>query len=70
MARCETARVVSRSPVAPPLMSRLYVGRLASRTRERDLEDAFGKYGKIRAIDLKFGFAFVVRFRLTARSHQ
>lgn len=42
-------------------MSRLYIGRLASRTRERDLEDAFGKYGKIRAIDLKYGFAFVVR---------
>ena len=42
-------------------MSRLYVGRLASRSRERDLEDAFGKYGKIRSIDLKYGFAFVVR---------
>lgn len=54
-------RAANEAFLSPTAMSRLYVGRLASRTRERDLEDAFGKYGKIRAVDLKYGFAFVVR---------
>jgi len=39
--------------------TRVYVGRLSSRTRERDIEDAFSKFGKIVSVDLKFGFAFV-----------
>lgn len=38
---------------------RLYVGRLSYRTRERDLEDLFSKYGKIINCDLKHGYAFV-----------
>jgi RNA recognition motif-containing protein len=38
---------------------RLYVGKLSYRTRERDIEDLFSKYGKISACDLKQGFAFV-----------
>lgn len=38
---------------------RIYVGRLSYRTRERDLEDMFSKYGKINHCDLKQGYAFV-----------
>lgn len=38
---------------------RLYVGKLSYRTRERDLEDLFSKYGKIINCDLKHGYAFV-----------
>lgn len=40
-------------------MSRVYVGRLSNRTRERDLEDTFGKYGRITRVDMKYGYAFV-----------
>lgn len=39
---------------------RLYVGRLSYKTRERDLEDAFAKYGKVVKCDVKQGYAFVV----------
>jgi hypothetical protein len=39
---------------------RIYIGKLSTRTRERDIEDAFSKYGKINAVDLKRGYAFVV----------
>lgn len=39
---------------------KIYIGRLSSRTRERDVEDHFGKYGKIGKLEFKFGFAFVV----------
>ncbi|GLJ40350.1 hypothetical protein SUGI_0829660, partial [Cryptomeria japonica] len=39
--------------------TRLYVGRLSSRTRTRDLEDLFGKYGRVRDVDLKHDFAFI-----------
>eukprot|EP01111_Echinosteliopsis_oligospora_P011304 TRINITY_DN36_c0_g1_i1.p1 TRINITY_DN36_c0_g1~~TRINITY_DN36_c0_g1_i1.p1 ORF type:complete len:129 (-),score=11.54 TRINITY_DN36_c0_g1_i1:561-947(-) len=38
---------------------RLYVGKLDPRTREKDIETAFAKYGKIVAVDLKRGYAFV-----------
>eukprot|EP00026_Physarum_polycephalum_P015534 Phypoly_transcript_16240.p1 GENE.Phypoly_transcript_16240~~Phypoly_transcript_16240.p1 ORF type:complete len:131 (+),score=14.48 Phypoly_transcript_16240:37-393(+) len=38
---------------------RLYVGKLSYRTRERDLEDLFSKYGKIINCELKHGYAFV-----------
>eukprot|EP00270_Netrium_digitus_P021018 TRINITY_DN8833_c0_g1_i2.p1 TRINITY_DN8833_c0_g1~~TRINITY_DN8833_c0_g1_i2.p1 ORF type:complete len:341 (+),score=49.88 TRINITY_DN8833_c0_g1_i2:78-1100(+) len=38
---------------------RLYVGRLSSRTRSRDLEDLFSKYGRVRDVDLKRDYAFV-----------
>ncbi|XP_043700598.1 serine/arginine-rich splicing factor RS2Z32-like isoform X2 [Telopea speciosissima] len=39
--------------------TRLYVGRLSSRTRSRDLEDLFSRYGRVRDVDLKHDFAFV-----------
>ncbi|KAF5770810.1 putative transcription factor interactor and regulator CCHC(Zn) family [Helianthus annuus] len=39
--------------------TRLYVGHLASRTRSRDLEDIFSRYGRIRDVDMKRDFAFV-----------
>ncbi|GAV63734.1 RRM_1 domain-containing protein/zf-CCHC domain-containing protein [Cephalotus follicularis] len=39
--------------------TRLYVGHLSSRTRSRDLEDIFRKYGRIRDVDMKRDFAFV-----------
>jgi arginine/serine-rich splicing factor 7 len=39
---------------------KIYIGRLSSKTRERDLEEQFGKYGKIAKLEFKFGFAFVV----------
>jgi len=39
--------------------TRVYVGRLSSRTRERDLDDVFSKYGRVQSCDLKYGYAFV-----------
>ncbi|CAM6025910.1 unnamed protein product [Sphagnum balticum] len=39
--------------------TRLYVGRLTSRIRSRDLEDLFAKYGRVRDVDMKHDFAFV-----------
>ena len=41
--------------------TRVYVGKLHPRTRERELYDAFDRYGRVRYIDMKYGFAFVVR---------
>jgi len=37
----------------------VYVGRLSSRTRERDLEDTFTKFGRLQRLDLKAGYAFI-----------
>lgn len=39
--------------------TRIYVGNLSSRTREKDLDDAFYKFGKILRVDMKNGFAFI-----------
>ncbi|GFY83642.1 RNA-binding (RRM/RBD/RNP motifs) family protein with retrovirus zinc finger-like domain-containing protein [Actinidia rufa] len=39
--------------------TRLYVGHLSSRTRSRDLEDLFSRYGRVRHVDMKREFAFV-----------
>ncbi|XVE75287.1 hypothetical protein DITRI_Ditri12bG0082800 [Diplodiscus trichospermus] len=39
--------------------TRLYVGHLSSRTRSRDLEDVFSRYGRIRDVDMKRDYAFV-----------
>jgi len=37
----------------------LWIGRISSDTRTKDLEDLFGKYGRILRCDVKRGFAFV-----------
>jgi len=37
----------------------LWIGRIAPDTRSRDLEEVFGKYGRITRCDVKRGFAFV-----------
>ncbi|XP_020696410.1 serine/arginine-rich splicing factor RS2Z32-like [Dendrobium catenatum] len=39
--------------------TRLYVGRLSSKIRSRDLEDLFSRYGRVRDVDLKYDYAFV-----------
>ncbi|KAE8690518.1 Serine/arginine-rich splicing factor RS2Z32 [Hibiscus syriacus] len=39
--------------------TRLYVGRISSRTRARDLERLFSRYGRIREVDMKRDYAFV-----------
>ncbi|XAR56124.1 hypothetical protein NMG60_11036471 [Bertholletia excelsa] len=39
--------------------TRLYIGRLSSRTRSRDLEDLFSRYGRVRDVDMKRDYAFV-----------
>nr|GLL27895.1 serine/arginine-rich splicing factor RS2Z32-like isoform X2 [Ipomoea trifida] len=39
--------------------TRLYVGRLSSRTRTRDLEHIFSRYGRVRDVDMKRDYAFV-----------
>lgn len=39
---------------------RVFVGRLSPHARERDVEKFFKGYGRIREINLKNGFGFVV----------
>lgn len=39
--------------------ARLYVGHLSSKARERDVEELFSRYGRVREILLKNGFGFV-----------
>ena len=41
-------------------MPRLYVGRLPSRIGDRDIERLFKGYGRLREINLKNGYGFVV----------
>ena len=41
-------------------MSRIYVGRLSYQAREKDVERFFRGFGRIRDINLKNGFGFVV----------
>mmetsp|Transcript_18724 Transcript_18724/g.30774 ORF Transcript_18724/g.30774 Transcript_18724/m.30774 type:complete len:226 (+) Transcript_18724:117-794(+) len=41
------------------MSERIYVGKLNSRTKERDIDDIFSRYGNIRSIELKYGYAFV-----------
>ena len=40
--------------------TRVYVGRLSYRVRERDVEKFFKGYGRVREILLKNGYGFVV----------
>ena len=44
--------------------SRIFIGRLNPSARERDVEKFFKGYGRIRDIDLKRGFGFVVSVHL------
>ena len=41
------------------MSTRVYLGGLSHRARERDVEKFFRKFGRIRDISLKNGFAFV-----------
>lgn len=41
-------------------MSRIYIGRLSYQAREKDVERFFRGFGRIRDINLKNGFGFVV----------
>ena len=43
------------------MAGRLYIGNISSRTERRDIEDEFGRFGRINNISVKEGFAFVVR---------
>lgn len=48
---------------------RIFIGRLSPSAREKDVERFFKGYGRIRDIDLKKGFGFVVSpVRLNARN--
>lgn len=40
--------------------TRLFVARVARDARARDLEDLFGKFGRLRDVVVKTGYAFVV----------
>ena len=40
-------------------LARVFVGRLASRTEGRDLEECFGDFGKVSKVEMKNGYAFV-----------
>lgn len=42
------------------MSGRIFIGNLSLRTRERDIEDKFERFGKIRGLDLKYGYAFLV----------
>jgi arginine/serine-rich splicing factor 7 len=39
---------------------RIYVGKLSRRTRARELEAAFERYGRIRDVEIKHDYAFIV----------
>jgi len=41
------------------IRNNVYVGKLSDKTRERDLEDVFSKYGKISSVSIKLGYGFV-----------
>ena len=40
-------------------MSRVYIGGLPERAGARDIEKLFEKYGRVRGINIKSGFAFI-----------
>ena len=41
---------------------KLYIGGIGRDIRASDLEDAFERYGRIRRVDIKTDYAFVVRY--------
>ena len=42
------------------IKNNVYVGKLSDKTRERDLEELFQKYGKVANVSIKVGYGFVV----------
>jgi len=40
----------------------VYVAKLSTGVREKDLEHDFSKYGSIKSISLKNGYAFIVNY--------
>lgn len=46
---------------------RVYVGHLPYSARERDVERFFRGFGRLREVNLKNGFCFVVCYRETVR---
>jgi RNA recognition motif-containing protein len=62
MSRSRERSPRGRSPVEEDKEEncQIYVGRLPRGLYERDLEDIFDKFGKIRSLLLKRGFAFIV----------
>lgn len=49
-------------------MSRIYIGRLSYNAREKDVERFFRGFGRIRDINLKNGFGFVVSYNVEQAS--
>lgn len=49
------------------MSTRVFVGGLTYRVRERDLEKFFRKYGRIKEVAMKNGFAFVVSLKIFAQ---
>ena len=43
-----------------PNKCRIYIGRLSRRSRARDLEKEFSRYGRIRDLEIKHDYAFIV----------
>lgn len=60
----EVQRAATFSSLTRPMSgdseTRLFVARLSRDTRNRDLEDLFGDFGRLRDVHVKPGFAFVV----------
>jgi arginine/serine-rich splicing factor 7 len=52
-----------------PKRSRIYVGGLSRRTGTRTLERIFTRYGRIRDLDLKSDYAFIVLLRQEFSDH-
>ena len=44
--------------------NKVFVGKLSRRTRSSDLEEEFSKFGKIKDVDLRGSYAFIVNFIL------
>lgn len=54
---------LEESCAAFQMSCRVYLGRLPYGTRERDIDKFFRGYGKLREINLKNGYGFVVSYR-------
>ena len=54
-----TARFTGSSDPSVDGMSRVYIGGLPERAGARDIEKLFEKYGRVRGINVKSGFAFI-----------